>query len=82
MNLFPLTFEQITDICASLEDPEAMEDMIESLDQMEKNIQIIRQVLNGKLSKIELIKEETRQRDRRMLKKSLKLIKQKDTDEK
>ncbi len=81
MNLFPLTFEKLTEICSSLEEPRAMQDMVESLEQMEKNIRILRQVLKGKLSKLELIKEEARQRERRKRKESLRLITLKGTDE-
>ncbi len=49
MNIHAVTFEQLLDICASLEDPVEMQDLLQALDLLERNVRYLRQRLAGKL---------------------------------
>jgi len=74
VNLHPHSFEKILEICSSLDAPEEMEEMIESLDLLEKNIRYLRQRLVGKLARLNLRKEEKQREERLQLKKSLRVV--------
>ena len=74
MNLHPHSFEKILEICSSIDEAEEMEEMIESLDLLEKNIRYLRQRLVGKLARVNLRKEEKQREERLQLKRSLRVV--------
>ena len=74
MNLHPHSFEKILEICSSLEEPDEMKEMVDSLDLLEKNIRYLRQRLTGKLARASLRKEEQQRAERQQLKNSLRVL--------
>ncbi len=74
MNLHALTFEQILRVCASLEDPGEIEAMIQALEVLEKNIRYRRQELTGILNGLTMREREERQKQRRAVKSSLRVV--------
>ena len=74
MNLHPHSFEKILELCSSIEEPEEMEEMIESLDLLEKNIRYLRQRLAGKLARFNHRREEKQRAERQQLKESLRVV--------
>ncbi len=74
MNLHALTFEQILRLCASLEDPKEIREMLQALDLLEKNIHYQRQGLAGRLKGLERQQKAAEEQRRQALKDSLRLI--------
>jgi hypothetical protein len=75
MNLHALTFEQILRLCASLEDPKEIRMMIEALEVLERNIRYRRQELSGMLNGLEIRDRRERQKHRRAVKDTLRVVK-------
>ena len=74
MNLHALTFEQILQLCASLEDPNEIARLIQALEVLERNLRYRRQELTGMLNGLEIRDERERQDQRRALKGSLRVV--------
>ncbi len=75
MNLHGHSFEDLLEISASVEDPEEIRALIESLDRLEKNLRYMRKRLAGKLAKTERRMDEERDRERQRRKASFKVLK-------
>jgi hypothetical protein len=78
MNLHAFTFEQILQMCASMEDPIEISKLIQALDILERNIRYRRKELIGQLKEIEAQDEQEKQEQRRAVKSSLRLVTQED----
>ena len=74
MNLHALTFEQILQLCASLEDPNEIARLIQALEILERNIRYRRQELSGMLNGLEIRDEQERQDQRQAVKASLRVV--------
>ena len=74
MNLHALTFEQILQLCASLEDPNEIAKLIQALEILERNIRYRRQELSGMLNGLEIRDEQERQDQRQAVKASLRVV--------
>ena len=61
MNIHAFTFEQILQLCASIEDPIEISKLIQALDILEKNIRYRRKELIGQINEIE--KREKKEED-------------------
>ena len=81
MNLHALTFEQILQLCASLEDPNEIAKLIQALEILERNIRYRRQELSGMLNGLEIRDEQERQDQRQAVKASLRVVRAKGEDE-
>jgi len=64
MNLHHITFKELLDLCVTLDNPADIDDMIESLAMLEKNIRYLRTSLAGKRLQL-AIKESDKERTRR-----------------
>ena len=78
MNLHPFTFIQIMEICATLEDTDSIKDMIESMEQLERNIRTQRQGLKGRLSLEDFKRKQEHKENRHKRKQAFQLINGKD----
>ncbi len=74
MNIHHLSFEDLLNMCSSLEDPGEINKMILALEIMEKNLGYQRQRLAGMLAVDTRQHEEKRQKDRQRLKQSFKIF--------
>ena len=74
MNIHATTFEQLLEICASLEDSVEMKRMVEALNLLENNVRYLRQRLIGRLREQERKESESRSRDREARKKVLRVV--------
>jgi len=75
MDLHGRSFEDLLELSASLEDPQEIRALIESLDRLEKNLRYMRKRLMGKLAQTQRRMEEKRDKERQRLKASLKILK-------
>ncbi len=78
MNLHALTFEQILRLCSSLEDPNEIAKLIQALEILERNLRYRRQELSGMLNGLEIRDERERQEQRRVIKRSLRVVRRGD----
>jgi hypothetical protein len=74
MNIHALTFEQLLEICASLEDAVEMKRMVEALNLLEKNVRYLRQRLVGRLQEGESREAEAKEKEKQIRKKNLRLV--------
>lgn len=74
MNIHAVTFEQLLDICASLEDPVEMQDLLQALDLLERNVRYLRQRLAGKLREKQGEEENRKETERRGRRNALRLV--------
>ncbi len=74
MNIHAVTFEQLLDICASLEDPVEMEDLLQALDLLERNVRYLRQRLAGRLREKQGEEENRKEAERRARRNALRLV--------
>jgi len=74
MNIHATTFEQLLEICASLEDVEEMQRMADALSLLEKNVRYLRQRLVGRLQEGESREAEAKEKEKQIRKKNLRLV--------
>lgn len=74
MNIHAVTFEQLLDICASLEDPVEMQDLLQALDLLERNVRYLRQRLAGRLREKQGEEENRKETERRARRNALRLV--------
>ena len=74
MNIHATTFEQLLEICASLEDSVEIKRMVEALNLLENNVRYLRQRLIGRLREQEHRESEARSKDREARKKVLRVV--------
>ncbi len=82
MNLHHLTFKEILDLCASLESAADIDDMIESLVLLEKNIRYLRTALAGKKLQDTLKQTNARRQRRESEKQHLRIVSSSSTEDK
>ena len=78
MNIHALTFEQILRMCASIEDPHEISKLIQALEILERNLGYRRKELIGQLKEIEAREKKEKQKQRRAVKRSLRVVRQED----
>ena len=78
MNIHAFTFEQILQLCASIEDPHEISKLIQALEILEKNIRYRRKELIGQLKEIEARDKKEKQTQRRAVKRSLRVVRPED----
>ena len=78
MNLHALTFEQILRLCSAIEDPNEIAKLIQALEILERNLRYRRKELIGLLMEIEAREKKEKQEQRRAVKSSLRVVRQKD----
>ena len=74
MNIHATTFEQLLEICASLEDAVEMKRMVEALNLLEKNVRYLRQRLVGRLQEGESREAAAKEKEKQIRKKNLRLV--------
>lgn len=77
MNIHAVTFEQLLEICASLEDPVEMQNLLDSLDLLERNVRYLRQRLAGRLREKQGEENDRKEAERRARRNALRLVKPK-----
>ncbi|MEW6440496.1 MAG: hypothetical protein AB1640_06110 [bacterium] len=74
MDIHAVTFEQLLDICASLEDAAEMKKTIEALELLEKNVRSLRTNLAGRLREKEQVEGARADEERKARRKSLRVV--------
>lgn len=74
MNIHAVTFEQLLEICASLDDLEEMQNLVEALDLLERNVRYLRQRLVGRLREKQGEEEYRKEAERRARRNALRLV--------
>ena len=78
MNIHAFTFEQILQLCASIEDPIEISKLIQALDILEKNIRYRRKELIGQINEIEKREKKEGEKRRQAVKNALRVVRQGD----
>ncbi len=81
MNLHALTFEQILRLSSSTEDPIEIAKLIQALEVLERNLGYRRKELIGQLNEIEDRERREQQKQRRALKRSLRVVRPEDEED-
>jgi hypothetical protein len=76
MNIHALSFEQILRLCSSIEDPHEIAKLIQALEILERNLGYRRKELIGQLKEIEAREKNEKQKQRRAVKDSLRVVRQ------
>lgn len=74
MNIHAVTFEQLLEICASLEDLEEMQNLVEALELLERNVRYLRQRLVGRLREKQGEEHDCKEAERRARRNALRLV--------
>ena len=74
MNIHAFTFEQILQLCASIEDPHEISKLIQALEILEKNIRYRRKELIGRLKEVEIRDRKEKKKHRQTVKESLRVV--------